>query len=139
MVRPAPALRLLVGVTGGGGAGKSTLAHVLAHCLRALPPACFAASSPANVVPAVHVLGVDGYHLSSAELRAANLQSVKGTPPTIHAAALLADLRRLGEPVDSGVVRLPQYSRELHEPIAAAGPSVATADPAVVLVEGVHL
>ena len=85
-----------------------------------------AAAAAAATRPAVHVLGVDGYHFSSAKLAAAGLASVKGTPRTIDAAGLLADIASLRvPPAGTEPVRLPAYDRQLHEPVPEAGPAVA--------------
>ena len=127
--------RLLVGVTGAGGAGKSVACEVLAACLRALPG-----------TGGVAVLGVDAFHRPNDYLLAhevelptgerATLKTIKGTPPTMDCAALLRTLRSLRDDTD-GRQQLPYYDRKAHDP----RPNGATVGPetAVVLVEGIHL
>lgn len=131
--RRAP--RLIVGLTGPGGVGKSTLAYVLGECVRALPAECFAMVDK----PAVHVLGVDAYHLPTTAFAAQpGLAVRKGRPDTFTPKALLADLCNLRE--GQADVPLPIYDRGLHEPVAGAGGTVrGDLSPALIIVEGIHL
>ena len=137
--------RLLVGITGPGGAGKSVTCEVLATCLRALPVDCFGSGreeyssseyeSEEDTPPplplgdaGVVVLGVDAFHypneylteneavLHSGQRRA--LKVIKGTPPTMDCAALLRTLRNLRDSSIADVLttQLPYYDRNAHDP-----------------------
>jgi pantothenate kinase len=112
--------RRLLGITGGPGAGKSTLAGRLAEALDA----------DAVVVP------MDGFHLAQMELRRLGREERKGAPDTFDAAGYVALLRRLRHP-DAPIVYAPQFHREIEEPIAGAIP-VAAGVPLVVT-EGNYL
>ena len=75
--RAADGTRLLVGVCGPPGAGKSTLAAAAAERLEAV------------------VVGLDGFHLSNRVLERAGLRDVKGRADTFDRAGFVALLRRL--------------------------------------------
>ena len=155
--------RVLVGVTGPGGAGKSVACEVLAQCLRALPADCFGDpdsedfdedgeaemeedDGPATIGQnGVVVVGVDAFHYPNAQLletsatlhsgQVAPLKAVKGTPPTMDVAGLVQALHLLSD--DRGTTRLPYYDRQAHDP-RPAGPLV-TPEARLVIVEGIHL
>ena len=122
---PAPGGRVLLGITGSPGAGKSTLAVFLAE-------ACGAA-----VVP------MDGFHLADVELVRRGLLDRKGAPETFDGwgyAALLARVRGLGAGSGSGsaeVVMAPMFERDLEQPIAGAIPVPPSAG--LVVTEGNYL
>ena len=104
--------RYLLGITGPPGSGKSTLADQLSY----------------------PVVTMDGFHLPNAELDARGLRSRKGAPATFDADAFIALARRLRDPVQ---LKVPRYSRELHEPVADA--LTIPADNQIVIVEGNYL
>jgi pantothenate kinase len=116
--------RLIVGIAGPPGAGKSTLAQSLVDTL-----------STVDGVPAVYV-PMDGFHLANAELQRLGLAGRKGAPETFDAAGFVHLIRRLREP-DDEVVYAPSYSRVLHESIGGAIP--VPPDLPVVLTEGNYL
>lgn len=108
--------RVLLGIAGPPGGGKSTLAAALARALDGV------------------VVALDGFHFTNAELAARDLLSRKGSPPTFHVGALVNKLQRLRAGFDT---RVPVYSRTLHEPVPDAvriGPGVK-----FVFVEGNYL
>ncbi|WP_336084368.1 nucleoside/nucleotide kinase family protein [Nocardia sp. SSK8] len=112
--------RVLLGVAGPPGAGKSTLAQRL----------CAALPEPAVVAP------MDGYHLRNATLRERGALARKGEPDTFDAAGFVADLRALraapvGEPVS-----WPLFDRAIDEPTADG---VRIGDERVVVIEGNYL
>lgn len=108
----------MLGLVGAPGAGKSTLAAVLADAL------------PAVVLP------MDGFHLAQRELARLGLADRKGAPETFdgwgYAAALARVLAR-----DEPVVHVPCFDRDLEEPIAG-GIAVEASVPLVVT-EGNYL
>ncbi len=112
----------MLGIVGPPGAGKSTLATSLVAHLNA--SASFAAYVP-----------MDGFHLANAQLAALGLASRKGHPSTFDVGGFVVALTRIRARAE--VVYLPQYSRTLHEPLAAA----LAFDPSITLaiVEGNYL
>lgn len=115
--------RYLVGVAGPPGAGKSTLAQSLADAVRSLG------------VPA-EVAGMDGFHRSSAELRASGALGRKGQPDTFDVGAFVARLRRLRDSAIGVPVPWPVYDRARHDPIPDA---VTFTGERVAIVEGNYL
>ncbi|MDP2773450.1 MAG: nucleoside/nucleotide kinase family protein [Nocardioides sp.] len=107
----------MVGITGAPGAGKSTLAALLA------------ARHGATVIP------MDGFHLADVELTRRGLRERKGAPETFDAegyAALLARVRGR-----EALVMAPSFERTLEQPIASALP--VPGDAALVVTEGNYL
>ena len=80
--------RLLVGVSGPAGSGKTCLAAVLTALLNAAPAA----------LPCAAMLSMDAYHMPNAWLAARGLAAFKGRHDTYHTAALAADLALLRAP-----------------------------------------
>lgn len=117
--------RTMVGIAGIPGSGKSTLAEDLCAALDRL------AGRPGTAV----VVPQDGFHLANLELERRGLAARKGSPDSFAAEAFLAKLSEIRR--GSARVRVPAYSRELHEPVPDAievGPSAA-----IVVVEGNYL
>jgi pantothenate kinase len=98
--------RVMLGLVGAPGAGKSTLAQSLGHAF----------ASIAQVVP------MDGFHLANAELQRLGRADRKGAPDTFDCAGYAALLRRIRDQrSDSGeIVYAPEFRREIEEPIAGA-------------------
>lgn len=126
--------RVLVGVTGGAGTGKTILGVLLCRVLRVL-------SGEEIAVP----LGVDAYHFPNAFLdthveiqqgKEVPLRQIKGLPPTFDVEALVADLHRLRSS-EGHEIRLPVYDRGRHDPV----PGALDVRPhhRIVVVEGLHL
>ena len=114
--------RLVLGISGGPGSGKSTFA---ARMVREMAES----GVVAVVVP------MDGFHLPDAVLAERGLAEVKGSPATFDRAGFEVLLERLRD--ETSVVTAPAYSRELHAVVPDAisvGPEVRT-----VLVEGNYL
>ncbi len=103
-VRALPG-RVVVGICGAPGAGKSTLAQRLVTALGD---------------EAVY-LGMDGYHLAQAELVRLDRAARKGAPDTFDAAGYVHLLRRIRDQADE-TVYAPEFRREIEEPIAGAVP-----------------
>ena len=117
--------RALLGITGGPGAGKSTVSEWLVARLNERAGALVAAYVP-----------MDGFHLSNLVLRALGLRDRKGAPQTFDAAGFAALLGRLREAGDAPVYA-PRFHREIEESIAAeiaVGPEIR-----LVVVEGNYL
>lgn len=114
-----PGHRLLIGIAGPPGAGKSTLAENLVAGL-----------GGAVAVP------MDGFHLSNGELRRLGLAHVKGAPETFDSAGYVALLRRIKER-PPGIVYAPSFDHVMNEPIAGSIPVPEEAE--VVVTEGNYL
>jgi pantothenate kinase len=112
--------RLLVGIAGAPGAGKSTLAEATANALGA----------DAVVLP------MDGFHLPQRRLVALGRRDRMGAPDTFDLDAFAEVLRALRAPA-AGPVPAPLFDRTIEEPVPDAleiGPDIR-----VVLVEGNYL
>ncbi|MFC5994061.1 nucleoside/nucleotide kinase family protein [Pseudonocardia hispaniensis] len=105
--------RVLLGVTGCPGAGKSTLVERMRATLAPAPPAGLAAQEWVAHVP------MDGFHLADATLERLGLRARKGAQETFDAGGYLALLRRLRSD-DEPVVYAPAFERNLEQPLAGA-------------------
>ncbi|MGN6753895.1 MAG: nucleoside/nucleotide kinase family protein [Intrasporangium sp.] len=110
--RAGPDRRVVVGITGAPGAGKSTLARGLVERLAAAPPEGLGPYA-AELVP------MDGFHLADVQLDRLGLAQRKGAPETFDADGYVALLRRLVV-AGSRTVYAPGFERVLEQPIAAA-------------------
>ncbi len=117
------ATRVIVGLAGGPGSGKSTTAARLMDEFTL-------AGERAAVVP------MDGFHLAQRQLEARGLAEVKGAPETFDADGYLALLHRLRAQTH-GVVFAPAFDRRLEEPVA--GSIDVAADVRFVITEGNYL
>ncbi len=116
----APSGRVVLGMAGPPGAGKSTLAAVIAGLL----------DVPTALVP------LDGFHLADVELLRQGLLGRKGAPETFDAWGYAALLDRLqGRPAHP--VYAPGFERDLEQPLAGA--IAVQPDVQVVLTEGNYL
>ncbi|MFI8500449.1 nucleoside/nucleotide kinase family protein [Streptomyces sp. NPDC085524] len=113
--------RRILGIAGPPGAGKSTLAALLAEAL---------GPETAVVVP------MDGFHLAQAELVRLGRADRKGAPDTFDVAGYLALLRRL-RGSDGATVYAPAFDRSLEEPVAGSIPVVP--EVPLVITEGNYL
>lgn len=116
--------RAILGIAGGPGAGKTTLAEHLVAALNAGGP------------PWVAHVPMDGFHLADAELDRLGRRDRKGAPDTFDAAGYAALLRRLREDTDE-VVYAPGFERVLEQPLAGAIPVPPAAR--LVVTEGNYL
>jgi len=113
--------RTILGLVGAPGAGKSTLARMLAEC------------DPERSV----VVPMDGFHLAQRELLRLGRAERKGAHDTFDAAGYRALLGRLRSQGDDEVVYAPAFERAIEEPIAGAIPVFAT--HTLVITEGNYL
>lgn len=111
--------RVLIGITGVPGAGKSTLAAALA----------------ARFGDASVIVPMDGFHLAQRELERLGRAERKGAPDTFDAAGYAALLRRCR--TDTGTpVYAPEFDRRIENPIAG---SIRVHEARIVLTEGNYL
>lgn len=122
LVRPGH--RVILGITGSPGAGKTTLAEQVVRALNGDGPP-WAAHVP-----------MDGFHLADAELERLGRRDRKGAPDTFDAAGYAALLRRLREE-DTETVYAPGFERVLEQPLAGAVPVPPAAR--LVVTEGNYL
>ena len=110
--------RVVLGIAGPPGVGKTTLATVLANALGAV------------------VVGMDGFHLAQRELARLRLEHRKGAPETFDVFGFIELLRRIRSAPPTPVYA-PIFDRGLEEPIAGA--QLVDRDTRLVLVEGNYL
>ncbi|MGA4841713.1 nucleoside/nucleotide kinase family protein [Streptomyces sp. G45] len=94
--------RVLLGLAGPPGAGKSTLARALVA----------AVGADAAYLP------LDGFHLSNVQLARLGLTARKGSEPSFDVHGYVALLRRVLADTAHDIY-VPDYDRTLHEPVAA--------------------
>ena len=116
--------RVIIGLCGAPGAGKSTLAALLASELNRDVP------TMASVVP------MDGFHLAKSVIAVDDRATRRGAPDTFDPDGYAALLERLRDP-GTDVVYAPEYRRELEDPVAGAI-AVPRACP-IVVTEGNYL
>ncbi|WP_238993490.1 nucleoside/nucleotide kinase family protein [Nocardioides caldifontis] len=119
-LRPVPGGRVLLGIAGEPGAGKSTLAAAVAE----------AYGARAAVVP------MDGFHLADVTLDRLGLRDRKGAPETFDPWGYAALLGRLRAHPDHPVYA-PAFERVLEQPLAGA--LVVAEDVELVVTEGNYL
>lgn len=107
LARASAKARVIVGLAGPPGAGKSTLAEAIVAAARAAHGSSWAAYFP-----------MDGFHLSNAQLDRLGRADRKGAPDTFDVAGYVATLARIAAGTESDIY-VPGYDRSLHEPIAA--------------------
>ena len=113
--------RVLIGIIGKPGAGKSTLSKFLMSKL----PKEF-----------VTVVPMDGYHLSSKVLKDLKRADRKGAPDTFDVAGFASLVKRIRSEQTQSIY-YPIFDRAIEESIAAQG--VVTSDTKVVIIEGNYL
>lgn len=113
--------RIIVGVVGAPGTGKSTLTHAIADLL---------GDDLCRVVP------LDGFHLGQGIINDTELAGRKGAPDTFDVGGYLSLLRRLRANTEE-TIYAPVYRRELEEPIAASVAVPRTTR--IILTEGNYL
>ncbi|WP_448006112.1 nucleoside/nucleotide kinase family protein [Agromyces bauzanensis] len=122
----APVGRVLIGITGSPGAGKTTLAAELVAALNA---------NGAGEASAVH-LPMDGFHLANATLDRLGLRDRKGAIETFDGRGFVALLERVRHEFEH-TVYAPAFERDVDEPVA--GEIAIAPTHGIVVVEGNYL
>lgn len=123
MESQADGRRIAIGMAGGPGTGKSTLAAELMTMLNAVRP------GSAALVP------MDGFHMKHAKIEAMGATDRKGAPHTFEGAAFVSFLHQLKHA--NGPVSGPGYSRKIEDTVDDA--FTVPADVRVLVVEGNYL
>ncbi|MEW1954365.1 nucleoside/nucleotide kinase family protein [Terrabacter sp. NPDC080008] len=117
--------RVVLGIAGAPGAGKSTLADALVRAVGAAQGRDWVAHVP-----------MDGFHLADAQLERLGALSRKGAPDTFDADGYAHLLHRVVTEPDSWVYA-PGFDRTLEQPLAAA--MVVPPSARLVVTEGNYL
>jgi pantothenate kinase len=115
--------RVVIGLAGGPGTGKSTIAHQVVDVLNA------GTQGLAAYVP------MDGFHMKHEKLLALGIAGDKGMPHTFEGAAFASFLARLMK--SHQAVAGPAYSRQIEDVVDDA--LTVPADAKILVVEGNYL
>ena len=113
--------RVVLGIVGAPGAGKSTLAEVIATALGPEVAVC---------------VGMDGFHLEDSLLRRLGRRDRKGAIDTFDDAGYAALLHRLTN-LETGTVYAPRFDRDLENTLGSAVP--VPPEVPLVITEGNYL
>lgn len=113
--------RVILGIVGSPGSGKSTVAQQIVEALGA----------EAQLLP------MDGFHLAQSVLADLGLAHLKGAPETFDSAGFLSLLERVKSQGDDEVIYAPRFERKIEEPIACALP--IRPGTSIIIVEGNYL
>ncbi len=133
--------RVIVGITGAPGSGKSTLVQALLRELtsRPRPPAArVGREGEVDGEPWVVQLPMDGFHLADVTLNGLGMLECKGAPETFDAHGFAALLGRIADPAQRDVtIYAPTFERDLEQPVAGA--IAVPPSAALVITEGNYL
>lgn len=115
--------RIAIGLAGGPGTGKSTLAAELVTMLNAVKP------GSAALVP------MDGFHMKHAKIEAMGQTDYKGAPHTFEGAEFVSFLHRLKHANEA--VSGPGYSRKIEDTVEDA--FTVAPEVRVLIVEGNYI
>lgn len=121
--------RVMLGIAGAPGAGKTMLAEELTAALALDPP-------PGRTPAWVAHVPMDGFHLADRELRRLGRLERKGAPDTFDAHGYAALLQRLAHD-RTDTVYAPAFERDLEQALAGAIPVEAECE--MVICEGNYL
>ncbi len=113
--------RLIVGLVGKPGAGKSTVAEELRDRMK---------------LEDMVVIPMDGYHLSQKVLEHQGIANRKGAPDTFDVKGFVSLLRRIRTEVES-TIYFPIFHREIEDSVAAEG--FILPESKLIIVEGNYL
>ena len=125
----APGKRIIIGIAGSPGAGKTTIAREVADLITA-------ASNTAGAAPAAVYLPMDGYHLANATLDRLGSRHRKGAMDTFDGWGFLSLMKRVRSEIGHPVYA-PGFDRSVDEGIA--GEIAVEAGTPIVIVEGNYL
>lgn len=100
--------RIVIGIFGPPGSGKTTVSNSIMETINYSKGTGYCAYIP-----------MDGFHLSNRILEARNLRSKKGAPETFDTYGYAELLHRV-QHCGPETIFAPDYSRSVHEPIAAS-------------------
>lgn len=141
LVSTLPGRRVLIGIVGAPGSGKTTLAEALVLALldrdRDWAAPATGERDPARPWIGSHVAPVpmDGFHLADVELRRLGRSTRKGAPDTFDAAGYAALLHRVRCAHED--VWAPGFDRDIEQPVAGSIPILR--GTRVVVTEGNYL
>nr|WP_246318683.1 nucleoside/nucleotide kinase family protein [Leifsonia psychrotolerans] len=137
--------RIIVGIAGSPGAGKSTIAASLVTRLQAAPAAWLGSAGrvgpadvsglPDSAVRQSVLLPLDGFHFPQSRLVELGRRDRMGAPDTFDVGAFVAALTAVR--TADAPVSIPGFDRQIEQPVADAitiGPG-----PRIVVVEGNYL
>lgn len=119
--------RIVICVSGGAGAGKTTICQLLMAVL--LHVHCIGSA----------LISMDSYHHYNSYLDQHGMRHLKGSPQTIDSRAMLKDMIKVVHEKTDSAILLPEYDRLVHDPV----PGRCLVEPPnkhkVIFVEGLHL
>ncbi|KAA8917208.1 hypothetical protein TRICI_000659 [Trichomonascus ciferrii] len=129
-----PQERLVIGVAGGPGSGKTTLAKAVGKLLNE-------EKAGEGEVPFVAVVPMDGFHLTRAQLDEmkdpGEAHKRRGAPWTFDGQGVVAMVKKLKQQKRNEIVKVPTFDHEIKDPVPN-GLEVNGATP-IVMVEGNYL